>query len=235
MLRCFLANIRSVLLALTVVLLHFPLARAVDTGPTPAQTFGTKHQAGIRLGLWSNQGDTPPAGGSSGDFSFRTSIADANFYFEAYGALRLFRQLMGELSFGIVNRGSVTLNELDLTDVGNLMVYPLLVRVKFYPLGGLDLKWQPYLSAGGGVFYGRRNVQFTTASYYYSGFEEESSTKLSYALGGGVDWPIAQTIALDLDVKYMPIKYSNNLVAVSDYSAFTVAVGVKYLLFSGKK
>jgi opacity protein-like surface antigen len=188
---------------------------------------------GLRLGFWSNQGDKPPEGGSSGDFSYRTHISNANFYFEGFAAYRLARPLMAELSIGIVNRGSVTLNEGNITDVGNLLVYPMLVHLKFYPLATLNARFQPYITAGGGLYYGRRNVQITT-SYYYSGFAEESSTKFGYSLGGGVDWPLSQIIGLDLNVRYMPIKYSDPLVTVSDFSAFTVAVGVKYL-YAGKK
>lgn len=201
----------------------------------PKETFKSKHQAGIRLGVWSNLGDTHPEGDTyESGFSFKTNINDASFYFEGYFDYRLSRYFMGGLSIGIVNRGSVTLALGSATDIGNILVYPMLLNLKFYPLASMNLKFQPYLTVGGGLYYGRRNVQLTT-SYYYSEFEEESSTKFNYSLGGGFDWPIAHSIGLDLNIRYLPIEFSDDLVAVSDYSAFTIAVGIKYLYSSGKK
>ena len=52
-------------------------------------------------------------------------------------------------------------------------------------------------------------------------------------LGGGLDWPLASVIGLDLNVQYMPINFSNKLIGENDYSSLTITVGVKYL-FSSK-
>ena len=234
MLKCFLVRRLLALLILVVLLISQAELRAADTLLSHRATFNHKHQAGIRLGMWSNLGDTHPEGGSYGTSSYRTSISDGSFYFEGFGAFRVLRPLMAEVSFGMVNRGSVTINEGSSTDIGNLMVYPIMVGLKFYPLAGMSATLQPFLSVTGGVYYGRRNVQITTAWYYYSEFAEESATKLGYSISGGVDWPISSVIGLELSTRYMPIEFSKDLVSVSDYSAFTVAVGIKYLFSSVK-
>jgi len=228
--------VKSVFVPLVLLaLLTGQSGMAAEEAPlSPGELFNHKHQVGIRLGAWSNLGDTPPENGTAGISSFKTTIGAGSFYFEGYAAFRLLRPVMGEISFGMVNRGSVTISEGLNTDIGNLMVYPIMAGIKLYPLSGMSLKLQPYVSAAGGVFYGRRNVQITTASYYYSAFEEESATKLGYSISGGVDWPISSVIALELSTRYMPIEFSKNLVYVSNYSAFTVAVGIKYLYSSAK-
>ena len=227
--------VKRVLAPLVVLaLLTGQSGMAADEAPlSPGESFFHKHQVGIRLGAWSNLGDTPPESGTAGTSSFKTTIGSGSFYFEGYAAFRLLRPVMGEISFGMVNRGSVTINEGTNTDIGNLMVYPIMAGIKLYPLSAISLKLQPYVSAAGGVFYGRRNVQITTA-FYYSEFAEESATKIGYSIGGGVDWPISSTIGLELSTRYMPIEFSKSLVSASDYSAFTVAVGIKYLYSSVK-
>lgn len=195
------------------------------------QLFKQKHQAGIRLGVWANNGETP----TDSVGVFETSFKDANFYFEGYFAYRLFSQAMLEFSLGIVNRGSVTFREAGATNVGSVLVHPILLQLKLYPLASLKAKLQPYLLAGGGLYYGRRSVQFTTSSdVYYYGLAEQSGTDFNYVLGGGIDWPIATTIGLEAGIKYMPIEFSKGLQTIRNYDAVAFTVGVKYL-YSSKK
>ncbi len=110
----------------------------------------------------------------------------------------------------------------------------MLIQAKLYPMASLKPKFQPYFTLGGGLYYARRNVQLTTATFTNSGFEQETATKLGYSIGGGFDWPIANSIGLDLNFRYMPIEFSDPIVTVNDYTAFTLALGVKYLYSSGK-
>ncbi|TET94741.1 MAG: hypothetical protein E3J26_04050, partial [Candidatus Zixiibacteriota bacterium] len=114
------------------------------------QLFNEKHQAGIRLGVWANNGESP----TDSVGVFETNFKEACFYFEGYFAYRLVPAAMLELSFGIVNRGSVTFREAGATNVGNVLVYPILLQLKLYPLASLKAKLQPYLLAGGGLYYG---------------------------------------------------------------------------------
>ncbi len=195
--------------------------------------FSEKHQAGIRLGVWANNGESPPETDSLG--TFETNFNSANFYFEGHFAYRLFSHAMLEFSLGVVNRGSVTFRQAGVTNVGNVLVHPILLQLKLYPLASVASELQPYLTAGGGLYYGRRSVQFTRSSYvYYSGLQEPSGTDFNYVLGAGIDWPIGATVGLEVGAKYMPIEFSKGLQTIHNYDAVAFTVGVKYL-YSSKK
>jgi len=195
--------------------------------------FDKRHQAGARLGVWLNQGDEPLGDDSSVVF-YKTDIGNSNFYFEGFGAYRLNSRIMFEFTLGFVNRGNVTVFDGVDSYVGNLVVYSMLAHVKFYPLPRLFGRFYPYVTAGGGLYYGRHDVQFTTNDDFFRVFDEKSGTDFNYALGGGVDWPLSSAVGLDLNVKYMPITLSNELVEITKFDALSVSVGVKYLFITGK-
>ncbi|MDD3732371.1 MAG: outer membrane beta-barrel protein [candidate division Zixibacteria bacterium] len=195
--------------------------------------FDKRHQAGIRLGVWLNQGDEP-SGRDSSVVSYKMDIGNTNFYFEGFGAYRLNPRLMFEFSLGFVNRGNVTLYDGRYSYVGNLVVYSILAHVKLYPLPRMLGKLYPYITAGGGLYYGRHDVQFTTDYDFFRVFNEKSGTDFNYVVGGGFDWPLSGTIGLDMNVKYMPISLSNTIVDISNFDALSISVGVKYLFESGK-
>jgi len=190
--------------------------------------FTGKRQVGVRLGVWSNRGETPPKDGQVNEQgTFSTNIKESAFYFEGLYSYPLLPWTSAEISLGSVNRGSVTINEGSMSDIGNLIIYPVLIQLKVYPAFLLPTKFQPYLLAGGGLLHGRRTVQFTSSGSYYSNWAEESSTDFSYVLGGGIDYSIARPIGLDFTVKYMPIKLS--LLTIENYDAIAFALGIKYL------
>lgn len=208
-------------------------ADAVEPDSTsPLGSFLTRHQIGARLGGWINLGDTPPELDTAAQFE--TNFHDGSFFFEGYYAHRFTRALMGEFSLGIANRGSVTFLIDDRSNVGSVMVYSVLLHGKLYPFGGSGWRLQPYFTAGGGLYYARRSVQFSTSDlyYYYPGLDEESRTDFSYALGGGFDLPVSSQIGLDLNIRYLPVVFGDPLMTIEDYSAVTVTIGVKYL-YSG--
>ena len=206
----------------------------VSDSQKKSPTFNQRHQAGIRLGLWRNLGDDAVADNSEDGQLWKTDIGNNNFFFEIYGGYRINSLAMAELSFSFVNRGSVTNFDGYNSYVGNLIVYSVLLQLKAYPIPTLPGRFHPYLLAGGGLYYGRHDVQFTTEDYYYDYFNEKSGTDFSYVIGGGLDWPLADYLGVDLSVKYMPISLSKELVTMSEYSALSVSVGVKYLFNAGK-
>lgn len=209
-----------------------PVAEALAEDEIP---FNQRHQAGVRIGVWANQGDDPPAyyESTDRDASIRTDISSSNMFFEATGAYRLLPHTMLEVSFGFVNRGDVTIIDEGRTYIGSLLLYPMLVSLKYYLPVSLKENMYTYVQAGGGVYYGRHSVQFTNDYYFPS--NAASGTDLSYMLGGGFDYVLIDNIGLEFNVRYMPNDYSNGLILVSDYSALTVTVGVKYLFKSKKK
>jgi len=195
----------------------------------PEFLFNKQNQAGIRLGVWSNRGDSPPLADTTENSSFESKIKNENVAFEAFYGYRLMTSLVLEGALGLVNRGSVTFIEDNVENVGNLLIYSFLIKAKFYPLGSLDFKIQPYLMGGGGVYYGRRSVQFTTNYYYYDYVGEKTATNINYCFGGGVDYPISSMIGLEFDVKYLSIDFSDPLLSIRNYDALAFSIGVKYL------
>ncbi len=216
------------LLVAVVMLIHAESPLAGDS-----LLFHHQHQTGARLGMWANSGESPVAGDPNG--TFETNFHDASFYIEGFLALRLSRPLMLELSAGVVNRGSVTFIQDGATNHGNVQVNPILVQMKFYPLFTTSSRLQPYLLAGGGLYYGRRSVQFTTSSNIYYDIREQTGTDINYTLGAGCDWPLGSTVGLEAAVKYMPIQFSKGLQTITNYEAVAFTVGVKYLYTSKKK
>jgi hypothetical protein len=239
------ANGRRRLFMGTMVLLALALAVTVPAAAqygapenTLPDTFLESHQVGARLGGWSNQGDTPPDqfGPPSGEY-YVTDFQSGNFYLEGFYGHRLNSSLMLEFSVGIVSRGDVILYEFPDTmssSIGTMMIYPILIKMKWYPFGALSGKFFPYLVAGGGLYHGRHDIQIATGydAYLRAEFGEDSQTKFDYVLGGGMDWPLASVVALDLQANYMPVSFSSDLVGIRDYSGLTITVGVKYLFTS---
>lgn len=223
---------KLLLLTLLFVLFGTGIVAAQNKKQEPPPTLRDKHQLGLRLGVWSNNGTSVPSSiiGIDTTTLMRTSISDASFYLEGFFAYNIMPQLFAELSFGLVNRGSVTVYDYSTTDVGNLLIYPILLQLKFYPLASTNLRLQPYITGGGGVYYGRRDVQFTDSYYYYYGFDPDSETDLNYVFGGGVDWLLNNRLALDVNAKYMTINFSNRLLTVSKYDALTITAGIKYMV-----
>ena len=231
---------RSVLVvtavAALVALLGLP-AEAVDKKPDRIDAYLRSHQVGFRIGAWANQGDTPAdsVGTASSFLYYLTDFTGGNAYLEGFFAYRINPHLAAEFSAGIVSRGDVTLQDdlLQQTSFGSMVLYPILLKARFYPLGAAHTRFHPYMFAGGGMYYGKHDVQIIDN---YVGLtadlDESSETVFSYVLGAGVDWPLAEVIALDLQAQYMPIDFSKDLVGVKDYSSFTITIGVKYLFFA---
>jgi len=201
----------------------------------PSNEYRTMHQAGIRLGGWVNLGQTPvksqaDAGGASYDIDFKGGC----FYTEAYVGFRFAPQFMGELSLGIFNRGEVSVTDGGDQSFGNLVVYPFVARAKVYPLGNSAWRLQPYLTGGVALYYARHNIQFFRTSALFVVFNETSATDFDLTAGGGCDLPIAQKLALDFNVAYMPLKFSKDLMTIQNYDGLSITAGIKYLFTSTK-
>lgn len=222
--------------ALLWLLLVIPV-EAIDREPDKIDSYLKSHQAGLRIGAWANQGDTPAdsVGTAEPFLYYLTDFTSGNAYLEGFFAYRINPYLAGEFSAGIVSRGDVTLQDdfLNQTSFGSMVIYPILLKARLYPLGASHTKFHPYIFGGGGMYYGKHDVQIIDN---YAGLtadlDQSSETVFSYVVGGGVDWPLAEVIALDMQMQYMPIDFSKDLVGVRDYSSFTITIGVKYLFFA---
>ena len=199
-----------------------------------------KHQVGVRLGTWSNNGGTHPETAVDSSSipptdSLIMSIQDVNFFLEGYYAYNLLSNFYTEISLGMVNRGNIQFLHGNLQDFSNILIYPVLLQVKYYPFLSSSNKFQPFVGAGGGLYFGKQDIQFTNDIYaqYYQ-IQGESETDFNYTLTGGFDWKFNNTFSLDFQTKYMPITFSDYFIGVKDYSATTITIGFKYNYNSNK-
>lgn len=219
---------------IAVLTLLFLLSLCAASSAQENADFYNRQQVGIRLGGWLNQGglpvDTFP--------NLKTDVGNNSFYAELYGAWRVFNRGYLEVSLGFANRGEVSViadagTALEAQYFGNLVMYPILLQLKYYLPGFRRAAFKPYFQVGGGLYMGRHSVQFT--NLVVSGIQEPSRTKISYVIGGGFDWPLSQSISLDFNSRYFPFEFSEELFTVNDFSAVTVTVGLKYLFVPTKK
>lgn len=228
--------IKRLALFSTLILLLVSANNAQCDQPGLVEKFSKSHQLGMRLGAWTNLGALPPDTlfNPSTNSIMATKLTNANFYFEGFFGYRFNEQLMLELSLGISNRGSVTLSQNGSTEVGNVIIYPVLLQMKLYLLSMTDLRVQPYVFGGGGMYYGRRSTQVSSSGYIYLD-SQESETDFHYSFGGGIDLPLSRSLSADLNVKYMPIMFSKTFVAINDYKGIGITLGIKYLYSFDKK
>lgn len=203
----------------------------------PPAEFSDKHQAGIRLGAWTNMGDLPPDIFDAGSAWFFSDINSGSFHFEGYVAYRLSSRICAELAIGLVNRGDVRLQYELAGDTsvffGNLNIYPIVAKVKLYPVRKLLGRFHPYLTLGGGLYWARHDLFAAGINSSNIGFvQEESAVAAGAVVGGGFDWPVASVIGLEFNTDYMPITFSDGLLGSSKWSGLTITFGVKYLFES---
>ena len=236
--RCSVVKKLSLMLTWVLLLAVSSFAQSPDeaTSPSPVK----KYHFGARLGTWVNLGDTalPRVQFINDDDEIvglmETNINNVSFYFEGYFAYNIFQGGYVEFSMGMVNRGSVTVADIFSTDIGNLMLYPFLLQFKYYPFSTLGSRIQPYVAGGGGLYYGRQSIQFTTNLFDDAFLRGESATDFNFVLSGGVDYSLNDNLALDFNAKYMPVSFSDQLILMSDYDALAITVGIKYL-YGGRK
>lgn len=215
---------------MTSLTLLFLLSLGAASSAQEDTDFYNRQQVGIRLGGWLNQGGLPV----DTFVNLKTDVGDNSFYAELYGAWRVFNRGYLEVSLGFANRGEVSVSDsAGAQYVGNLVMYPILVQMKYYLPGFRRASFKPYFQVGGGLYMGRHSVQFTNLTV--PGIQEPSRTKLGYVIGGGFDWPLSESLCLDFNSRYFPFKFSQDLFTVNDFSAVTVTVGIKYLFVPTKK
>ncbi len=212
---------------LFLVLIGLIFIGTTTFGSERHDNFLSKNQIGVRFGAWANQGDDIPDLLVTPDIYFESKVNNTSFYFEGYYAHRILKQLLAEFSIGVANRGSVTIKELGITDFGNLMVYPILISARIYPIASADTRIQPFVSVGGGLYYGRQTVQIS--NYYFDAtYRERSATDWDISLGGGFDWLLGSNLGLEFRSSYHPIHFAKPLLTAKEYDALTVTIGIKY-------
>ena len=108
-----------------------------------------------------------------------------------------------------------------------------MVQIKYSFLSGRSLKFHPYLIAGGGFVFGRFNPEIIRSldPFYDRYFTDKTETDFTGIFGGGVDLAINEMFGFNLSAKYCPIKFSNALAGLKDYSGISIVLGFNYHLF----
>jgi hypothetical protein len=187
------------------------------------------HSAGGRLGIWTSTGDKTTVD-SDGD---RFEPSKSSFYGEFFYAHRLAPSFAAEISIAIFSRGDFKYLTREDVLLGSVNIYPVFLTGKLYPLAQLqNISIHPYFQFGGGIVHASRSG----IDYYYGvEFTDESETELTYTLGGGLDFPVAEQICLLANFKYLPVKFSNPLVGIKDYSGWQLSVGLAYTFRSKRR
>jgi len=209
-----------------VALILSGTAVGLEKEPADALLAAEYSMVGIRLGAWiSNQGPQTVQ-----DFTVETNMPDAGFYTELFLDYRLAPVVFLEGSLGIASRGDAVIEDPTGRYIGTINLYQALFQVKFSPLSGRSKKFLPFVVAGGGVAWGRQSIDFIVTYDYSYNPDITNRTEADFlpVIGGGIDFPVAEQIGLNVAVKYHPIKFSNVLAGVKDYSGTAVSMGVAY-------
>lgn len=186
------------------------------------------HMVGLRLGGWADQG------GDIVNEDINADLTDVGFYTEIFYDHRLLPTLFMEFSLSVASRGDAVIEREGNRYIGTINVYTVLVQAKYAPFAGKLGKWSPFILAGGGVAFGKQNVDFVSGDYIdYNDYYDAQSSQVDLigVLGGGVDIALSRHIGLNLISKYHPVKFGEELAGVRDFSGLSVSVGLTYFLY----
>ncbi len=220
---------RHVCIGVGVVMMALILAgsaAALEKGPVNSLREARYSMVGVRLGAWiSTQGANTVQ-----DLTVKSKMPDAGFYTEVFVDYRVVPVMFLEGSLGIASRGDAVIEFAGSRYIGTINLYQALFQIKFSPLAGVSEKFLPFVVAGGGVAWGRQSIDFVTNYNYFDYQEYASRTETDFlpVIGGGIDFPVAEQVGLNVAVKYHPIKFTNPLVGVKDFSGTAVSMGVAY-------
>jgi hypothetical protein len=229
--RCFLDKTRFAVLGLLLLLTFMAVAvKAEDKRPDDLLLDARYSMAGLRLGFWADMSDTKPIQ----DYSIEADLPNAGFYTEIYLDYRLVKPLFLEMSMGIASRGDVVIHYAGDSYIGTIILYPILMQLKFSPLEGRTRSFHPFVLAGGGFVWGRQSIDIisfgSSSSYYNPDIVAKTETDFIGVVGGGLDLALSEQLGLTAAAKYQPIKFVNNLAGVREYTGMSISVGVSYYL-----
>jgi opacity protein-like surface antigen len=222
--------ILGTVIAVILILLVTTPARALEI--SRPDDFHGKHFAGGRVGIYSNTSGEIPGE----DPSFFLDFSSNSIYAEFFYAYRLARPLAAEFSIGIFSRGEAqyirlidTVNNIGTDAVNNpVLLYPIWLSLKIYPLYKFDLPVHLFLQPGAGLIFGRHDI-VDYYSYTAYAIDTESRAKITYLLAAGFDIQVTRQIGLTAGFKYLPADFGKPLARVEDYTGWTLAFGIGYL------
>lgn len=216
-----------VIMALTAMLMSGP-ASGLEKQPADLLMAAKYSMVGIRLGAWISSHKALAVE----DITVETNMPDAGFYTELFLDYRVAPVFLLEGSLGIASRGDAVIEYAGDPNryIGTINLYQALAQIKFSPLAGRSRSFLPFIVGGGGVAWGRQSIDYIVANSNYYNPDVINRTEAAFVavIGGGIDFPLAEQVGLNVAVKYHPITFNKPLVGVKDYSGTAVSVGVAY-------
>jgi len=214
--------VRVLFAVAAIVLLSVTIgAIEADAGP-----FAKRDMAGGRIGAWVNTGDEGTVTGING---VQQTVSNANLFAELFYSHAFSNFFRADVGIGVSNRSDITATTNTFT--GGINIYPVQLGLRVYPLGGTGLgKLYPYVLGGFGLYIGSQ----TGSSFRSLGIASSTATDLNYVVGGGIDIPVASTIAITTAAKYYQIDFgSDGFLGLQDYSGYSITAGVAYVFPTG--
>ena len=211
---------------LFVLIISFAISSDLFAVERSQTGFSNSHFIGGRFGAWTMTTD-------EGIIDTLTDFSSGALYLEFFYNHRITSFLSGEVSIGLFSQGDLEYEPGTGTTTGAVKLYPFFLSAKLYPpTKNKNISLWPYLRIGGGVVHGTRDMTSTYSAHPANYYLEETQTKITYTLGFGIDWPIADQIGLNIDFKNTPVKFGKHLAGLKEYSGWTLTVGVGYILRS---
>ncbi len=185
----------------------------------------SRTQAGGRLGVWINTGET---GAGQTPTGFTQDFSNANLYAELFMSLPLSSRFRFEGALGVSNRSDINYNRASDEFTGSANLYPLQGLLRLYPFARKELFGLcPYVSAGGGFVFGSQRV--TGASSVFG--TTKSAVDINYIFGAGIDIPISSNMALGAAAKYHNVYFGGDgFLGLRDYSGVDITFGLSYFI-----
>lgn len=180
-----------------------------------------RNMVGGRVGVWVNNGDR---GTITVGVGVTQEVSDASPYAEIFYSHFLNKWLGAEVALGVSSRSDLVSDRNNI--FGGLNVYPVQFSAKVYPLGGYG-PFQLYLQGGMALYFGSQSQQ--TVGSFFGG--NTTATNINYLLGGGVEYMLAESIAMSLTTKYHRISFgSDKFLGLTDFSSYVITLGFAYRL-----
>ena len=219
---------RLVAAGVMILALQLPLL-AAQPGGTSA--------VGVRLGLFTNSENEL----STPNDEVKLFGNKTNFYIEGFFNYYFVDFLAGVLNFGSYSKGDITF-EIYINDVfdgrfvGQASIYPIQAGLKLTPFNEqLPGKARPYFEGGGAYVLGRETASLGPYDSYWIRYTDgslSSESDWTWWAGGGVEFPLTESLQFDVTVKYMNVKFSGDIAGISDYSGVQFSLGIMYLNLS---
>jgi opacity protein-like surface antigen len=197
--------------------------------PSSARDLSGAKTVGVRFGVWraENAKHVQAAPGEQ----ILTDVSAP--YGEVHISLGLNKGFAAGISIGSCYRGETRYSDQYGYYWKRVTIYPIGGEIKYYPLYRAELsRWQPYLDAGAAIVSGTEDIRFGEYSgpLLYSGSGLNTYLTIGWHGGLGMDFSVARSLIIGLDVKYRGARFNHKVGGVKDFSGPEATLGLSYVL-----